>query len=58
MFHRLSELVTAYAPWQLSVYRRETILVQPWLQGYKYNTFYVHPWQYYDIDLKRRAAGS
>ncbi|HEX4523489.1 MAG TPA: ABC transporter substrate-binding protein [Casimicrobiaceae bacterium] len=56
MFHRLSELVTAYAPWQLSVYRRETILVQPWLQGYKYNTFYVHPWQYYDIDMKRRAA--
>jgi hypothetical protein len=46
----------AYAPWQLSVYRRETILVQPWLQGYKYNTFYVHPWQYYDIDLKRRKA--
>ena len=56
MFHRLSELVTAYAPWQLSVYRRETILVQPWLQGYKYNTFYVHPWQYYDIDLARRKA--
>ncbi|HEY2862460.1 MAG TPA: ABC transporter substrate-binding protein [Casimicrobiaceae bacterium] len=56
IFHRLSELVTAYAPWQLSVYRRETILVQPWLQGYKYNTFYVHPWQYYDIDLKRREA--
>jgi ABC-type transport system substrate-binding protein len=57
IFRRLSELVTAYAPWQLSVYRRETILVQPWLQGYKYNTFYVHPWQYYDIDLKRKAAG-
>ncbi len=56
MFRQLSELVTAYAPWQLSVYRRETILVQPWLQGYKYNTFYVHPWQYYDIDLKRRKA--
>jgi len=56
MFHRLSELVTAYAPWQLSVYRRETILVQPWLQGYKYNTFYVHPWQYYDIDLARPKA--
>jgi ABC-type transport system substrate-binding protein len=56
MFRRLSELVTAYAPWELSVYRRETILVQPWLQGYKYNTFYVHPWQYYDIDLKRRKS--
>ncbi|MGH8850668.1 MAG: ABC transporter substrate-binding protein [Casimicrobiaceae bacterium] len=57
IFHRLSELVTAYAPWELSVYRRETILVQPWLLGYKYNTFYVHPWQYYDIDLRRRKAG-
>jgi ABC-type transport system substrate-binding protein len=57
VFRRLSELVTGYAPWQLSVYRRETILVQPWLEGYKYNTFYVHPWPYYDIDLKRKAAG-
>ncbi|HKW52506.1 MAG TPA: ABC transporter substrate-binding protein [Stellaceae bacterium] len=57
VFRRLSELVMAYAPWELSVYRRETILVQPWLEGYKYNTFFVHPWQYYDIDLARRKAG-
>ncbi|MEP6997831.1 MAG: ABC transporter substrate-binding protein [Betaproteobacteria bacterium] len=57
IFRRLSELVMAYAPWELSVYRRETILVQPWLQGYKYNTFYVHPWPYYDIDLERKATG-
>ncbi|MGH8714691.1 MAG: ABC transporter substrate-binding protein [Casimicrobiaceae bacterium] len=57
IFRRLSELVTAYAPWELSVYRRETVLVQPWLLGYKYNTFFVHPWQYYDIDLARRKAG-
>ena len=57
IFRRLSELVTAYAPWQLSVYRRETILVQPWVLGYKYNSFFVHPWQYYDIDLQRRKTG-
>ena len=56
VFRRLSELVAAYAPWEISVYRRETIAVQPWLIGYKYNSFYVHPWQYYDIDMAMRSG--
>ncbi len=56
VFRRLSELVAAYAPWEISVYRRETIAVQPWLIGYKYNSFFVHPWQYYDIDMAMRSG--
>ena len=56
VFRRLSELVAAYAPWEISVYRRETIAVQPWLIGYKYNSFFVHPWQYYDIDMAKRSG--
>jgi ABC-type transport system substrate-binding protein len=56
LLQRMSELVTAYAPWNLHAYRYENVLVQPWLLGYKYNAFDRHPWRYYDVDLKRRKA--
>jgi ABC-type transport system substrate-binding protein len=58
VMQKMSELVTAYAPWQITVFRYENVLAQPWLLGYKYNGFNQHPWAYYDIDVdRRRAAG-
>ena len=58
LFRRMSQLVTAYAPWVLHTYRIENIVVNPWVLGYKYNSFDQQPWMYYDLDLeKRRAAG-
>jgi len=53
MFREMSALVTAYAPWNLEVYRYENVLVYPWVKGYKYNAIQQHPWQFLDIDLKR-----
>lgn len=58
LFHRMSALITAYAPWCLHTYRIENVIVHPWLLGYKYNTFDPHPWMYYDLDLERRKAAS
>ena len=58
LFRRMSSLVTSYAPWNLHAYRLENIIVHPWIQGYKYNTFDPHPWMYYDIDLERRKAAA
>jgi len=52
LFREMSGLVTAYAPWNLEVYRYENIVVYPWVIGYKYNAFSAHPWMYYDIDAK------
>jgi len=52
LFREMSGLVTAYAPWNLEVYRYENLIVYPWVIGYKYNAFSNHPWMYYDIDLK------
>ena len=46
MFREMSALVTAYAPWNLEVYRYENVLVYPWVKGYKYNAIQQHPWQY------------
>ncbi len=52
---RMSELVNAYAPWVLTAFRYENVLVQPWLRGFKYNPTYQYPFAYLDVD---RARGS
>jgi ABC-type transport system substrate-binding protein len=56
LYRRMSALVSAYAPWKLHTYRIENIVVQPWVLGYKYNTFDPHAWMYYDLDVAQRKA--
>jgi oligopeptide transport system substrate-binding protein len=56
LFRKMSGLVNSYAPWLLTAYRYENILVQPWVVGRKYSVFDWHPWKFYDIDLERRKA--
>jgi len=56
ILRRMSSLVTAYAPWVMHTYRIENVIVQPWVLGYKYNTFDQHPWMYYDLDVEKRKA--
>ena len=53
---KLNELVSVYAPWHVTVFRIENVLVQPWIGGYKYDGFRQHPWQYLDVDVERRKA--
>ena len=50
---RMSELFNAYAPWVLTAFRIENVLLQPWLRGYKYNPTHQYPFAYLDVD---RAA--
>ena len=52
----MSELVSVYAPWALLAYGYQTLLIQPWVEGMRYNPSYPQPWQFLDIDAKRRAA--
>jgi ABC-type transport system substrate-binding protein len=52
LFREMSQIVSTYAPWLLTAYRIENVVVYPWVIGYKYNPFQQHPWLYYDIDLK------
>lgn len=54
LFRRMSELVAAYSPWILDAYRIENVLVYPWIEGFKYNAFNAHPWQYYDVNEKMK----
>ena len=56
LMQKLNELVSVYAPWHVTVFRIENVLVQPWIGGYKYDGFRQHPWQYLDVDVERRKA--
>ena len=47
---RMSELVFAYAPWVLTAFRYENMLVQPWVRGYKYNPTFQFPFAYVDVE--------
>jgi hypothetical protein len=53
----MAELVAAYNPWDLGVYRIESTLVRPWILGYKKHVNLEHSWKYLDIDLARQNAG-
>ena len=53
---RMSELFNAYAPWVLTAFRYENVLVQPWLRGFKYNPTYQYPFPYLDVDRAAPAA--
>jgi ABC-type transport system substrate-binding protein len=52
---KMSDLVNAYAPWVLTAFRYENVLVQPWLRGYKYNPTFQYPFAYLYID---RSGGA
>jgi ABC-type transport system substrate-binding protein len=57
IYRTMAEIVAAYNPWDLGVYRIENTLLRPWVIGYKKHIYWEHPWLYYDIDLRRRAGG-
>ena len=56
VMQKMNELVSVYAPWHVTVFRYENVLVQPWIGGYKYNGINQHPWQYLDVDRAKRVA--
>jgi len=50
LYRRMSELIVAYNPWDLGVYRIENTLVRPWVRGYKKHIYHEHAWLYYDVE--------
>jgi ABC-type transport system substrate-binding protein len=57
LYRKMAELVAAYNPWDLGVYRIENTLVRPWVLGYKKHINREHAWQYIDIDLAGQRSG-
>jgi ABC-type transport system substrate-binding protein len=57
LYRKMAELVAAYNPWDLGVYRIENTLVRPWVVGYKKHINREHAWQYLDIDVALHRSG-
>jgi ABC-type transport system substrate-binding protein len=54
----MNDIVRNYAPWVLLAFRVDSVVVQPWVLGYKFNPNWLHPWAYLDVDTKARATAS
>jgi ABC-type transport system substrate-binding protein len=50
LFDEMNNLIFNYAPWIMTSYPYDNILVQPWVKGFKLNTYVQQQWQYLDID--------
>jgi oligopeptide transport system substrate-binding protein len=56
LYRKMVHLLWVYNPWRVNFLKRGTILIQPWVIGYKRHPFAHEPWRYVDIDLDRLAA--
>ena len=56
LYRKLGEYHYTYAPVMLGVFRYTSVLVHPWVQGWKTHSFMQFPWWYLDIDESKRAA--
>jgi ABC-type transport system substrate-binding protein len=53
LFDEMNDLVFNYAPWILGNFPVKNVLAQPWLKGYKLNTFVEQQWRYLDVAPRR-----
>ena len=56
LYRKMSELMLAYSPLVLGVYRYENLVAYPWVLGYKRHALMPHPWRFLDLDVARRNA--
>ena len=56
IYRKMVHLLWVYNPWRVNHMRRYTVLIQPWLLGYKKHPFAHQPFRYLDIDLAKLAA--
>ena len=49
LFHRMNDLVHAYAPWILGEHRYGNVLAQPWFKGFKPDPLLRYQWKFYDV---------
>jgi oligopeptide transport system substrate-binding protein len=54
IYRKMANILAAYTPWDIGVYRYTNTLVRPWVLGYKRHVYFEHPWQYLDIDVARQ----
>ena len=56
LYHEMTKLIEAYAPWRLDVLTYRNMLVQPRVQGYRKHPILHNEWAY--IDIAASGAGA
>ena len=51
-------LLWVYNPWRVNHLKQGTILIQPWVLGYKKHPFAHEPFKYLDVDLHKLAKSA
>jgi ABC-type transport system substrate-binding protein len=49
LFHKMNDLIHAYAPWIINVHTYDNVLTQPWLKGFKPDPLLRYQWKFYDV---------
>ncbi len=53
LYQQMVRLIWVYNPWRINTLKQGTILIHPWVIGYKKHPFAHEPWRYLDIDLSK-----
>jgi len=51
LYRQMVRLVWVYNPWRVNTLMRYTILIHPWVIGFKKHPFAHQPYRYLDVDL-------
>jgi len=54
LYHEMTRIIEAYAPWRLDISRYRNMLAQPQVLGYKKHPISHAEWQYIDVAPKNR----
>jgi ABC-type transport system substrate-binding protein len=57
LYRRMVHILWVYNPWRVNSLLNNTILIHPWVIGYKKHPFQHEPFRYLDVDLGRKPPG-
>ena len=49
LYHEMTKVIEAYAPWRLNISRYRNMLTQPWVIGYRKHPILHSEWQFVDV---------
>jgi ABC-type transport system substrate-binding protein len=55
IYQQMARIVAAYQPWSVNVHRKRNDMTQPWVLGWRKNSFLHEAMRYADIDLAIKA---
>ena len=53
LYQKMVRILWVYNPWRVNFLKQGTILIHPWVLGYKKHPFAHEPWRYLDIDKSK-----